>query len=133
MNRDTDDLVEVYVAALAVGDAETALATLSPDAVLHSPFHTWPARHVPSVFHARGNAFSGLRIDTVMRSDERAAVLWRATVNDADVEAVELLSLGGGAICRIDVFLRPAEVLDSVEQAMVKAWPRGRRRRMTRC
>jgi hypothetical protein len=30
---------------------------------------------------------------------------------------------GDGAIYRVDVFLRPATVLDAVHQAMVTAWP----------
>ena len=39
------------------------------------------------------------------------------------VEAAELVSTSDGAIHRVDVFLRPAAVLDAVHQAMVAAWP----------
>jgi hypothetical protein len=97
---------------------------VSTDAVFQSPFHTWRRRHVPSVFRARGRAFGDLRVGSVLRDRDRALILWRATVDGAPVEGAELVSISDGAIGRIDVFLRPATVLDAVYQAMVAAWPR---------
>ena len=117
------DLIDTYVSALATDDADTALATLSADAMFHSPFNTWRPRHVPSVFRARTSAFSNLLIESVIRGHDQAVILWRATVNDAQVEGAELVSVRDGTICRVDVFLRPAAVLDAVHQAMVAAWP----------
>lgn len=117
------DLIDTYVSALAADDADMALATLSADAVFHSPFNIWRRRHVPSVFRARTSAFSDLLIESVIRGHDRAVILWHATVNDAQVEGAELVSVRDGAICRVDVFLRPAAVLDAVHQAMVAAWP----------
>jgi SnoaL-like domain len=117
------DLIDAYVRALATDDADAALATLSADATFHSPFNTWRSRHVPSVFRARTGAFNNLLVKSVIRDDDRAVILWQATVGDAQVEAAELVSISDGAICRVDVFLRPATVLDTVHQAMVAAWP----------
>jgi hypothetical protein len=117
------DLIDTYVSALAADDADTALATLSADAIFHSPFNIWRHRHVPSVFRARTRAFSNVLIKSVIRGHDQAVILWHATVNDAQVEGAELVSVRDGAICRVDVFLRPATVLDTVHQAMVAAWP----------
>jgi len=78
---------------------------------------------VSSVFRARTSAFSNLLVKSVIRDDDRAVILWQATVSDAQVEAAELVSISDGAIYRVDVFLRPATVLDTVHQAMVAAWP----------
>jgi hypothetical protein len=119
----TDKLIDTYVGALVAGDAGAALTTLSADATFHSPFNTWRSRHVPSVFRARSSAFSDLQVRSVLRDRDRAVVLWHATVGAAQVEAAELVSTGDGAIHRVDVFLRPAAVLDAVHQAMVAAWP----------
>lgn len=117
------DPIDAYVSALATDDAETALTTLSAAATFHSPFNTWRSRHVPSVFRARSSAFNDLLVTSVVRDHDRAVILWHATVGDAQVEAAELVSISDGAIDRVDVFLRPATVLDAVHQAMVAAWP----------
>ena len=116
-------LIDTYVMALATEDAEAALITLSADPTFHSPFRTWRGRHVPSVFRARTSAFSNLLVKSVIRDHDRAVILWQATVSDAQVEAAEVVSISDGAVCRVDVFLRPATVLDAVYQAMVAAWP----------
>jgi hypothetical protein len=119
----TDKLIDTYVGALVTGDAGAALTTLSADATFRSPFNTWRSRHVPSVFRARSSAFRDLQVRSVLRDHDRAVVLWHATVGAAQVEAAELVSTSDGAIHRVDVFLRPAAVLDAVHQAMVAAWP----------
>lgn len=120
----TAALIDSYVAALATGDAETGLTTLSPDVVLQSPFNTWQSRQVPSVFRARSRAFADVRIDTVVRGAEQAVILWSAAVEQAHVQGVELVSIRDGTICRIDVFLRPALALEVVHRAMAAAWRR---------
>ena len=119
----TDKLIDTYVGALVTGDAGAALTTMSAHATFHSPFNTWRSRHVPSVFRARSSAFRDLQVRSVLRDHDRAVVLWHATVGAAQVEAAELVSTSDGAIHRVDVFLRPAAVLDAVHQAMVAAWP----------
>jgi SnoaL-like domain len=121
--RKADDLIDTYVSALTAGDADAGLTTLSADATFHSPFNTWRSRHVPSVFRARSGAFNDLLVTSVIRDDDRAVILWHASVGDARVEGAELVSVSDGAIHRVDVFLRPAAVLDAVHQAMVAAWP----------
>jgi SnoaL-like protein len=118
------DLIDTYVAALASDDAGAALATLSADAEFHSPFNAWRSRHVPAVFRARCDAFASLRVNSVVRGHDRAVILWSATANGAYVEAAELVTVSDGAVCRVDVFLRPAHALDAVHQAMAAAWPR---------
>lgn len=123
---DAADLIGTYAGALAAGDAETALTTLSADAVFCSPFNTWRGRHLSSVFRARCHAFGDLLVTSAILGCDRAAISWDATVYGAQVEGVELISVSGDAVVRIDVFLRPASVLDVVHQAMTDAWPRSR-------
>lgn len=120
----TETPVETYVDAVRTGDADTAVATLGPDAVFRSPFNTWRARHIPAIYRARCTAFPKLLVDAVIAGDDRAVLVWRATLGDAEVEASELLSIEAGAIHRVDVFLRPAHVLEAAYRAMVAAWPR---------
>lgn len=120
---DDRDLIDVYVAALAADDAGAALAALSADAVFQSPFHAWRGRHLPSVFHARSRAFDNVLVSSVVCGHDRAVILWNATVGGTLVEAAELVSVSDGAICRVDVYLRPAAALDVVQQAMAAAWP----------
>ena len=119
----TGDLTDTYVGALAAGDAAAALAVLGADAVFQSPFHTWRGHHVPSVFRARCAAFTDLTVNSVLRGGDQAVIFWSATANGVPVEAAEVLSAGGGAIGRVDVYLRPAAALDAVHQAMAEAWP----------
>jgi len=59
------------------------VATLSADAIFHSPFRTWRSRQVPSVFRARCNAFDNLLVNSVIRDNDQAVILWSETVNGA--------------------------------------------------
>ena len=121
--EETGDLIDTYVGALGANDVSTALATLSADAVFQSPFRTWHGRHLLSVFHARRDAFDNVLVSSVVRGQDRAVILWNATVGGTPVEAAELVSVSDGAIRRVDVYLRPASALDVVHQAMAAAWP----------
>jgi hypothetical protein len=116
-------VLAAYLSGLTDGRAEILLNTLAPEAVLRSPFHTWPARHLPSVFRARCAAFADLRVDRVLGDGDAAAISWQAEVDGRTVEAVELVEVSGDAVTRVDVFLRPASVLDVVERAMTREWP----------
>jgi hypothetical protein len=118
----TGDLIRTYAGALTAHDAETALNALSADAVFHSPFHAWRGHHVPSAYRARCEAFDNLLVSSVIRDRDQAVIFWSATVGGAQVEAAERVLIGDGTIVRVDVFLRPADVLDTVHQAMVAAW-----------
>lgn len=125
MSAMTTPLIDAYVGALAANDPSSALATLSADAVFHSPFRAWHGQHLPSVFHARCSAFDDMLIGSVVRDHDRAVILWTATVGGSQVEGAESVLVSDGAIRRVDVYLRPASVLGQVHQAMVAAWPRG--------
>ena len=119
----TASLVDAYIDGLKRGDVDAVLGLLAPQAVFQSPFGSWRGRFLRSVYAARAAAFGSLDIDAPIRGAGRAVILWRATVADARVEAVEILSLGETAIGRVDAYLRPAEVLESVYTAMARAWP----------
>jgi hypothetical protein len=123
-NHQPTDPIDTYVDALTAGNPTAALSVLSDTAVFQSPFNTWRARHLRSVFHARAGAFANAVFETVIRDHNSAVILWRAQVSGAEVQGAEVLSLRAGIIDRVDVYLRPADVLAAVHQAMVKAWPR---------
>jgi hypothetical protein len=117
------NLVDAYLDGLLRGDADAVLGLLAPEAVFQSPFGSWRGRSLRSVYAARAAAFDCLDIDGVIRDAGHAVILWRATVGGAHMEAAEVLSLGEMAIGRVDAYLRPAGVLESVYAAMARAWP----------
>ena len=117
------DLVDAYMDGLQRGDVDAVLGLLAPEAVFQSPFGSWRGRFLRSVYAARAAAFGDLAIDATIRGAGRAVILWRATVAGAPVESAEVLSLGEMAIGRVDAYLRPADMLESVYTAMARAWP----------
>ncbi len=117
------DLVDAYMGGLRRGDVDAVLGLLAPEAVFQSPFGSWRGRLLRSVYAARAVAFCDLDIDALTRGAGRAVILWHATVAGARVESAEVLSLGETAIGRVDAYLRPADVLESVYTAMARAWP----------
>ncbi|HEY7008585.1 MAG TPA: nuclear transport factor 2 family protein [Jatrophihabitantaceae bacterium] len=126
--RARDNVAEIgerYVEAVRRGDAAAVLDLLAPGAVFRSPFSTWTGTALPRVYRARAGAFQRLRVDAVVSDHRRVVVvLWRAEVNEISVEASEVLSFTDDPrIGRVDVYLRPADALPAVYQAMVHAWP----------
>ncbi len=117
------NLTSTYLDGLQRGDVEAVLGVLAPQAVFQSPFGSWRGRFLHRVYAARAMAFTDLDIDAAIRGAGRAVILWRATVAGARVEAAEVLSLGETAIGRVDVYLRPADVLGTVYTAMARSWP----------
>jgi hypothetical protein len=122
------DLIDQYVDAIERSQFDRVLDAMGSDAVFQSPFHAWPARQLPAVYAARATALSRVAVDAVVRDRDRAAILWRAQVADtaaetAPVQSCEVVSITGSTIDRVDVFLRPADVLPLVHAAMVRAWP----------
>jgi len=117
------DLADAYLDGLQRADVDAVLGLLAPGAVFQSPFRSWRGRFLRSVYVARVAAFGDLDIDALIRGAGRAVILWRATVAGAPVEAAEVLSLSETAISRVDAYLRPADVLESVHTAMARAWP----------
>jgi ketosteroid isomerase-like protein len=116
-------VVDNYIEAIVRGDVDAVLETLDRDFVFHSPFNVWRAKHARAIFTARARAFSGLIVDAVVRENDRAVLLWRATIDERSVDSSEALSIRNGKVIRADAYLRPAIALDLVHQAMSKAWP----------
>ena len=118
------DLAASYAAALERNDVAALLASLTSDVVFRSPFSEWRDHAIPKVYRSRAVAVDGLSVDAVIEQDGRAVILWRATVAGEVLESSEILTMSEGAISCVDVFIRPAAVLDRVYRAMVAAWPR---------
>lgn len=117
------DLVDAYIDGLRRGDVNAVLGLLAPQTVFQSPFRSWRGRFLRSVYAARAVVFVDLDFDAPIRDAGRAVILWRATVAGERVESAEILTLGETAIDRVDAYLRPADMLNSVYTAMSGAWP----------
>ena len=70
------ELIDEYLAALEVGDAERILALFAPDAVVHSPLYgSVPARQFyPALF--ADTAESTLTLRRVFRDEPEAVAFW---------------------------------------------------------
>jgi ketosteroid isomerase-like protein len=70
------ELIDEYLAALEIGDAERVLALFAPDGVVHSPLYgSMPARQFyPTLF--ADTAESKLTLRRVFRDDREAVAFW---------------------------------------------------------
>ena len=70
------ELIDEYLAALEVGDAERVLAIFAPDGIVHSPLYgSVPARQFyPTLFADTAEAKLTLR--RVFRDDREAVAFW---------------------------------------------------------
>jgi hypothetical protein len=132
-------VVDTYVDALLGGAVDKVLATLDPAAEFVSPFNVWRGEQLRSVYTARSEAFGSLTMDTLIRERDRAVILWHAAVKNVDngqtgrlqtdesqadeAHAAEVLWIRDGAIRLINVYLRPAIMLNAVHEAMAASWP----------
>jgi hypothetical protein len=118
------DVATTYAQLLAAERLDELLGLLGPGCVFQSPFSRWDTTaSVTAAYGARAAAFDDLQVHDVLRSTDRAAVLWSASVGGETVEASEVITLEGGHVVRVDVYLRPASVLPAVYAAMTAAWP----------
>lgn len=120
----SDSTARAYATALAAGQPQGLVSLLSPAASFQSPFSLWQSpESVAAAFHARCRAFRDLQVERVLQDGGNAVVLWNAQVDGRAVEGCEALTLSAGRVSRVDVFLRPAAVLETVRSAMTAAWP----------
>ncbi len=121
----SDSTAMAYATALAAGQPQRLVALLSAGASFQSPFSLWQTpESVAAAFHARCHAFHDLQIERVLQDGDKAVVLWNAQVHGRAVEGCEALTVPAGRVSRVDVFLRPAAVLEPVRSAMKAAWPK---------
>ena len=121
----THEVAAGYAAALAADRTESVLALLAGSVWFQSPFTRWedPAG-VRAAYTARAAAFSRMTILDLIAQHDRAVLLWQAEASGQLVEGCEVLTLSGGEVIAVDVYLRPAAVLPAVSAAMRDAWPR---------
>lgn len=114
-----------YATALTAGQPQSLVGLLSTAASFQSPFSLWQTpESVAAAFQARCRAFRDLQVERVLQDGGNAVVLWSAEVDGRAVEGCEVLTLSAGRVSRVDVFLRPAAVLETVRSAMTVAWPK---------
>jgi hypothetical protein len=124
-NSIAERIAAEYAAALADDRAEDLVALFGDRPCFQSPFSVWETPStVRAAFLARTTAFDGVTVAHVLAGDDRAVVLWRATVRGEPVDGCEVLTLSAGSVERVDVYLRPAPVLSTVYAAMSAAWSR---------
>jgi hypothetical protein len=124
-NSAIDSTATAYAAALAAGQPQRLLGLLSTAASFRSPFSLWQTQEsVAAAVSARCRAFRDLQVERVLQDGDHAVVLWHAEVDGRAVEGCEALTLSAGRVSHVDVFLRPAAILEPVRVAMAAAWPR---------
>jgi hypothetical protein len=113
-----------YVQALQDADPARLIALLVDEPTFVSPFSVWSTRRaVEAACRARTRAFSDVVATSVLEHAGSASIRWRAQLAGRDVEGIDLITARQDGIGTIDVFLRPANVLPAVYQAMTEAWP----------
>ncbi|WP_020671349.1 nuclear transport factor 2 family protein [Amycolatopsis nigrescens] len=119
-------LVAEYTDAVQHAKIEVVTGLLAEDAVFQSPFSLFDTpEHLRSAYIARAGAFSGLTLrGTVAGQGNQSVLLWTMRVGESPVEVAEVVTTAGERVSRVDVYLRPAAVLDEVFAAMSAAWPR---------
>lgn len=126
MNAGQIATLAVYTDALREGTPDRLIRRLAADAVFISPFSSWTAgADVRAAYQARALAVTDVTVTSSAAGDDVGVVAWRGRTGQYTCEGVDILTLtAAGAIARADVFLRPADVLAEVRQAMAAAWPR---------
>ncbi len=121
----SDSAATAYATALAAAQPRRLLDLLSTAASFQSPYSLWQdPESVVAAFQARCRAFRNLQVERVLQDGGNAVVLWNAEVDGRAVQGCEALTLSAGRVSRVDVFLRPAAVLETVRAAMQAAWPK---------
>jgi hypothetical protein len=124
-NVGSDSTANAYATALAAGLPQRLVGLLAASPSFQSPFSLWQTpESVTAAFYARCRAFQDLQVERVLQDGRNAVVLWNAKVDGRTVEGCEALTLSAGRVTRVDVFLRPTAVLETVRLAMTAAWPR---------
>lgn len=118
-------VVAAYRQALVDGDAGALVELFGPQPRFVSPFSVWSTREaVAAACTARTRAFRDVSVGVTSAGDGAGFVRWRGLVGEHEAEGVDVLAVGSDGVSSVDVFLRPADVLDAVYAAMVAAWPR---------
>ncbi len=121
----SDSTATAYATALAAGKPQRLLGLLSTTTCFQSPYSLWQTpESVAAAFHARCRAFQNLQVERVLQDGRNAVLLWNAEVDGQAVDGCEALTMSAGQVSRVDVFLRPAAVLENVRSAMTAAWPK---------
>lgn len=125
MNRRQDVTLAVYAHALRDASPSRVIGLLDPAASFTSPFSSWTAAaDVHAAYEARALAVTDVNITASVARDDIGVLIWCGRIGQRTCEGVEVIVLTpNGAIVSVDVFLRPAGVLDDVRAAMAAAWP----------
>lgn len=112
-----------FRAAVEAGDIEAALACLADDVVFHSPAVHRPYKGRESVgglLRCVFDTFEDFRYTDEFHGEDGSAVLvFRARVQDRDIEGIDLLRFAAdGRIADFTVIVRPASGLMALLQEM---------------
>jgi hypothetical protein len=116
---------EGFRAAVAAGDIDAALATLSPDVVFHSPavFHEYRGLEtVGGLLRLVAETFEDFRYTDVLAGTADTpvhALVFRARVGERELEGMDLVRTGpDGLIEDFTVMIRPLSGLIALAQAL---------------
>jgi hypothetical protein len=116
---------EAFRAAVAAGDIDAALATLSPDVVFHSPavFHEYRGLEtVGGLLRLVAETFEDFRYTDVLAGTADTpvhALVFRARVGERELEGMDVVRTGpDGLIEDFTVMIRPLSGLIALAQAL---------------
>ncbi len=108
--------------AIAAGDEDAALATLSPDVEFRSPAVYRPYRgkeQVEQVLRLVATVFENFRYTNEWREGRTTILFFEANVGDRELQGIDILEDGDdGLIERFTVMIRPLSGLQAVAQTM---------------
>lgn len=108
--------------AIAAGDEDAALATLSPDVEFRSPAVYRPYRgkdEVEQVLRLVATVFENFRYTNEWREGRTTILFFEANVGDRELQGIDILEDGDdGLIERFTVMIRPLSGLQAVAQTM---------------
>jgi hypothetical protein len=127
MNRDDGTVLERYASALSTAAPENATQLMTEDAVLVSPFSVWANRDdIEAAYAARSLAVTDIEVLDTIRESGSGVLVWRGRVGDQVIEGCDVVTVtAAGHMSHVDIYVRPASVLEPLRLAMRNAWPTG--------
>jgi hypothetical protein len=120
---------DAFRAAVEAEDRDGVRAALAEDVVFRSPvvFRPYEGHAVVSAILTEGamNVFQDFRYVEHFEDEETAALIFKATVGDREVDGLDLLRFDGdGKVTELMVMVRPMSGLNALGEAMGREFER---------
>lgn len=121
--------MSAFRTAVESGDPDRIVAELADDVVFHSPVAHAPYHGkavVGMILRAVFRVFEGFRYEAEIGSEDEHVLVFRARVDDKDVEGIDLLRTGeDGKVTELTVMVRPLSAATALAARMKVEYERG--------